>query len=79
MFIFHHDDKFTFSDVQDIDLFIGSIAEEPLADALVGPTNACILGRQFHDLKAGDRFWYETGNQKTSFTKGNNCQKSRAK
>lgn len=54
--------------VDDIDLFIGGVAERPLPGGLVGPTFACILGRQFHDVKYGDRFWYENSNTPEGFT-----------
>lgn len=30
-----------------------------VAGALLGPTLTCLLGRQFHYLRRGDRFWYE--------------------
>jgi peroxidase len=49
-----------YSDVNDIDLFTGAMAERPVNDGVVGPTTACILGDGFHDWKYGDRFWYET-------------------
>ncbi|XP_047500546.1 chorion peroxidase-like [Penaeus chinensis] len=48
-----------YSNVHDIDLYIGGIAEKPLYDARVGPTFSCILSDQFIRLKLGDRFWFQ--------------------
>ena len=56
--------------VDDIDLFPALIGEETGDAQLVGPTIACLLGRQFHVLKFGDRFWYENGIGDQAFTKG---------
>ena len=47
------------SHVNDIDVFVGGITETPRDDALVGPLFECLLGRQFRDIKCGDRYWYE--------------------
>lgn len=46
-------------DVDDIDFYIGGLAERSLPGAVLGPTFACIVARQFLDLKQGDRFYYE--------------------
>ncbi|XP_061185816.1 thyroid peroxidase-like [Saccostrea echinata] len=45
--------------VDDIDVFVGGMTETPRDGALVGPLFECLLGRQFKDLKFGDRYWYE--------------------
>nr|XP_022290587.1 myeloperoxidase-like [Crassostrea virginica] len=52
--------RITYDHVNDIDVFVGGITETPRDDALVGPLFECLLGRQFRDLKFGDRYWYET-------------------
>ena len=47
-----------------MDLFTAGLAESP-ADAdgnpLVGPTFACVIGRQFKALMDGDRFFFTHG------------------
>lgn len=57
-----------FSNVDDIDVFAGGIAERAVSGGTVGPTFACILGRQFRNTQVGDRFWYERGDRTTGFT-----------
>ena len=60
-----------FKHVEDIDLFIGGLAERPLSGAVVGPTFGCLLGQQFQILKKGDRFWYENSIPPSALSKGN--------
>ena len=56
-----------YSDIDDIDLFTGGLAERPVTGGVVGPTFACIIGQQFLNLRKGDRFWYENGNHPGAF------------
>ncbi|KAK2704787.1 hypothetical protein QYM36_016995 [Artemia franciscana] len=57
--------------VDDIDLFIGGISEIAAPGSLLGPTFTCIVADQFARLRAGDRFFYDIGNQLHSFSQGN--------
>uniref|UniRef100_T1J5V9 Peroxidase n=1 Tax=Strigamia maritima TaxID=126957 RepID=T1J5V9_STRMM len=63
-----HEFSRLYRDVDDIDLFAAGVAEFHDKDALVGPTFACLIGKQFGVLRNGDRFWYENGGQPGSFT-----------
>ncbi|NWW43149.1 PERM Myeloperoxidase, partial [Pedionomus torquatus] len=42
-----------------IDLWIGAVAEPFVPQGRVGPLLACIIGTQFRNLRDGDRFWWE--------------------
>ncbi|KAM6338097.1 eosinophil peroxidase-like [Alca torda] len=42
-----------------IDLWIGAVAEPLVPQGRVGPLLACIIGTQFRNLRDGDRFWWE--------------------
>ncbi|XP_043224189.1 uncharacterized protein LOC122382646 isoform X1 [Amphibalanus amphitrite] len=58
-----------YNHVDDIDLFTGGLAETANIGALVGPTFGCLIGRQFHYLKRGDRYWYENDVPPSSFSR----------
>ena len=43
----------------DIDAWVGGLAEKPTGDALLGESMTLILKDQFERLRDGDRFWYQ--------------------
>jgi len=48
-----------YASVDDIDAWVGGLAEDRLPGALVGELIATVLIEQFTALRDGDRFWYE--------------------
>ena len=42
-----------------IDLFVGALAEAPLQGSILGAVLSCIFSLTFSRLRNGDRFWYE--------------------
>ncbi|XP_014241240.1 peroxidase-like [Cimex lectularius] len=57
-----------YTNVNEIDLFIGAVAEHHKEGAILGPTLVCLVGDQFARLRRADRFFYEEGNQPSSFS-----------
>jgi len=56
----------TYDSVDDIDLWVGGLAEDHVAGASMGELFRTILADQFTRLRDGDRFWYQnvfTGRQ----------------
>lgn len=47
------------NDVSQVDLWVGGLAEDHLAGALVGETFHAIISNQFTRLRDGDRFWHQ--------------------
>ena len=48
-----------YSSVDSIDLWVGGLAEDKYADALVGELFFFILKEQFESLRDSDRYWYQ--------------------
>jgi peroxidase len=51
--------QLVYGDVNNLDLFIGGLAEDHASGALVGPTFQAIIAEQFAVLRAGDRFFWQ--------------------
>jgi peroxidase len=48
-----------YGNIDNVDLFMGGLAEKHAAGAIVGPTFQAIIADQFHALRAGDRFFWQ--------------------
>ena len=49
-----------YATIDDVEAWVGMIAEKHQRNALVGPTMIAVLKEQFVRLRDGDRFWYES-------------------
>jgi len=49
-----------YGDVDDVELWVGGLAERHMPDAMVGETFMAVLKDQFLRLRDGDRFWFES-------------------
>ena len=48
-----------YGSVDNVDLWVGGLAEDHVAGTSIGPLFRAILADQFQRLRDGDRFWYE--------------------
>jgi hypothetical protein len=48
-----------YANVDDIDLWVGVLAEDPFNGGHVGELAFYVIKRQFQDLRDGDRYWYQ--------------------
>jgi hypothetical protein len=48
-----------YNTVDDIDPWIGAVAEDHLPGAMVGPLLSAVIYDQFERIRDGDRLWYE--------------------
>lgn len=53
---------------EDLELWSAGVSENPVPGGLLGPTITCVIGRQWHNVRKGDRFFYENGGWPSSFT-----------
>jgi hypothetical protein len=51
--------KSVYGTVDQVDLFVGGLAETPVAGSMVGQTFQDIMVMQFNNLRAGDRLYFE--------------------
>lgn len=49
----------TYDSIDDVDLWVGLLAERPIGSSQIGPTQEAILIDQFRRLRDGDPNWYE--------------------
>ena len=58
------------NDPYQVDAFTGGLAEEAALDGQVGPLFACIIGKQFMNIRDGDRFFFTHKRTADTFSRG---------
>ena len=48
-----------YGDVEDLDLWVGGLAEDHVPGSMIGETFRTIIAEQFRRLRDGDRYWFE--------------------
>ncbi len=48
-----------YAEVDDVDFWVGGLAEDTLEEGLIGELFAAVVIRQFTALRDGDRYWYQ--------------------
>ncbi len=56
----------TYGSLNNVDLFVGGLAEAPITGGVVGATFACIFAKTFLALRDGDRFYFENSASDTA-------------
>ena len=41
---------------EDLELWSAGVSENPVPGGLLGPTITCVIGRQWHNVRKGDRY-----------------------
>jgi hypothetical protein len=49
-----------YADVEDIDLWVGALAEDPFNGGHVGELAYTVIRKQFQRLRDNDRYWYQS-------------------
>ena len=65
-----------YTSVDDIDLYVGGLAETVVKGGNLGPTFSCLIAENFAQLKKSDRFFYENSGQRHSFKSGKHFRMS---
>ena len=69
----------TYGSLDNVDLFVGGLAEKPLPGGLVGAVFGCIFGKTFQAVRDGDRFFYNNADPDTAlFTADQRAQIARS-
>ena len=58
----------TYGSLENVDLFVGGLAEKPLSNGLVGAVFSCIFAKTFSAVRNGDRFYYENSGETGVFS-----------